>query len=104
MTAQGNVTPISERVRLVIALTQINSDHLRSQSRAAGVEIELEGALAASPPEARTSQQCLNIEMLRERLHEANESMRALEEERARLTAALADLEAAARRISEPGR
>jgi hypothetical protein len=98
MTAQGNVTPISERVRLVIALTQINSDHLRSESRLAGAEIELEGALAASSPETRTSQQWLDIELLREQLRDASEALRVLEAERARLMAALAEVEAAARR------
>ncbi|MFM0323592.1 hypothetical protein [Caballeronia glebae] len=97
MTAQGHPTPISERVRLVIELTRINSEHLRGKSRFAGVEIELESALAASRPEARTSQQLLRIEMLRDRLWEADRCLSALEEERARLEAALANVEAATR-------
>ncbi|SAK59945.1 hypothetical protein AWB76_02814 [Caballeronia temeraria] len=97
MTAQGHPTPISERVRLVIELTRINSEHLRSKSRFAGVEIELESALAASRPEARTSQQVLRIEMLRDELWEADRSLSALEAERARLETALANVEAAAR-------
>ncbi|WP_250437811.1 MULTISPECIES: hypothetical protein [unclassified Caballeronia] len=97
MTAQGQPTPISERVRLVIELTWINSEHLRSKSRFAGVEIELESALAASRPEARTSLQLLRIEMLRDQLWEADRALNALEEERARLEAALANAEAATR-------
>jgi hypothetical protein len=101
MTAQGNVTPISERVRLVIELTQVNSDHLLGKSRVAGIEIELEGALMAHPIGERTPQQTLNIELLRERLREANEALRDLEVERARLSLALADVEAAARRNAQ---
>lgn len=100
MTVQGSVTPISERVRLVIELTRINSEHLRCESRLAGIEFELEGALAASEADARTSQQVLNIELLRDRLRDASEARRALEEQRARLMAELADKEAAARRGS----
>jgi hypothetical protein len=101
MTAQGNVTPVSERVRLVIALTQINSDHLLGKSRVAGIEIELEGALMAHPLDERTAAQALNVDLLRDRLREANEALRDLEVERARLALALADAEAAARRDSQ---
>ena len=37
--------PIPDRVRLVIALTEVNSRHLRSEARRGGAEIELERAL-----------------------------------------------------------
>ena len=97
MTAQGHPTPVPERVRLVIELTRINSEHLRSKSRFAGVEIELEGALAEGRPDARTSQQRLRIETLRDQLWEADRSLCALEEERARLEEKLVNLEAATR-------
>jgi hypothetical protein len=97
MTAQSNPTTISERVRLVIELTRINSEHLQSTSRLAGVEIELEGALAAERPEVRTSNQLLRIEMLRDQLRDTDRVLRALEEERARLESKLANLEVVVR-------
>ena len=37
--------PIPDRVRLVIALTEVNSRHLSSGARRGGAEIELERAL-----------------------------------------------------------
>lgn len=97
MSPHGNVTPISERVRLVIALTQVNSDHLRGESRLAGAEIELEGALADCRAKGETPQATRHIALLRERLDDAQRSLRAREDERQQLEAALANLDAAER-------
>lgn len=97
MAAQDKTTSVPEHVRLVIELMRVNSEHLRSKGRFAGAEIELEGALAASRSEARTSRDVLRIEMLRDQLWEADRALCALEEERARLEAELARVEAAGR-------
>jgi transcription elongation GreA/GreB family factor len=76
-------------VQLVIALTQLNSDHLRGESRLAGAEIELEAAIAEARATGQTSEKAPYIARLREQFEEAERSLRATEAERARLQHAL---------------
>ncbi|NKJ45602.1 hypothetical protein CIC12_02335 [Burkholderia sp. SG-MS1] len=96
MPSHPIVTPLSEHVQLVVALTQLNSDHLRGESRLAGAEIELAGALADSRAsgENDTPERARHIAQLRERFDEAQRALRATEAQRTRLEEALNALNA----------
>ncbi len=85
---------IPERVRLVIALTEVNSRHLGSESRRAGIEVvlarvEADWAAGAAGPDAPCQ-----IAMLRADMAEAEAALAAIEAERERLYAALEAAEA----------
>ncbi|EUC15561.1 hypothetical protein PMI06_005463 [Burkholderia sp. BT03] len=95
MISQRNITPLFfERVRLVIALTDVNSRHLRGESRRAGAEIELACALESGKREGASPDETHDIAQLRERLRDAERSLQAIESERGRLESELADFDA----------
>jgi hypothetical protein len=85
IVAQQDVMPLFERMRLVIALTEVNSHHLRGESRRAGAEIELACALASEQRDGVSPDGTRNIAQLRERLSDAERALQAIESERARL-------------------
>ena len=95
MATLENTSPIPERLRLVIALMEVNSHHLRGENRYAGAEIELASALEREKREGVTSDGTRHIDELRRRLSASEEALRAIESERARLEGALASLEEA---------
>lgn len=80
---------IPERVRLVIALTEINSRHLRSETRRAGAEIELESALEDARRTGVSLPLSAGIVGLQARLAIANSEAQAIEAERTWLEQAL---------------
>jgi hypothetical protein len=88
-----NATPIPERVRLVIALTEVNSRYLRGENRCAGAEIELACALACEQREGATPDRTRDIAQLRERLSASENELLAIEAERDWLESALADFD-----------
>jgi septal ring factor EnvC (AmiA/AmiB activator) len=92
---QRNATPFFERMRLVIALTEVNSHHLRGESRRAGAEIELACAVACEKRDGVSSDRTRNIAQLRQYLYDAERALRAIESERAQLEAELANLDSA---------
>jgi hypothetical protein len=96
MSSHERVTPIAEHVQLVVALTQLNSEHLRGEARMAGAEIALEGALAALREVGETLEQTRQIALLREQFDATRQSLHAIETERARLERALQALNAGA--------
>jgi hypothetical protein len=77
-----NPMPIPERVRLVIALTEVNSRYLRGENRCAGAEIELACALACEKREGVTPERTRDIAQLRERLSASGNELLAIEAER----------------------
>ncbi|WP_241496014.1 hypothetical protein [Paraburkholderia monticola] len=85
-----------ERMRLVIALTEVNSRHLRAESRRAGADIELAWALAAEQRDGVSPEGTANIARLRERLDEAESGLREIESDRERLADELLRLESRA--------
>lgn len=93
---QQDAMPIPERVRLVIALTEVNSRYLRGENRCAGVEIELACALACEKREGASPQLTRDIAELRERLNASENALRAIEAEREWLEDALANYDSAA--------
>jgi chromosome segregation ATPase len=88
--------PIPGRVQLVIALTEVNSHHLRGENRRAGAEIELECALASEKREGASPDRTRHIAQLRERLTAAESALQAIESERERLEDELANFDTAA--------
>jgi hypothetical protein len=96
MPTPENTLPISERVRLVIALTEVNSHHLRGENRCAGAEIELASALEREKSEGVTSDGTRDIAALQRQLRASEDALRAIEFERERLEGELAALDAAA--------
>src|ERR1700730_6011995 len=90
---QRNAMPIPERVRLVIALTEVNSHHLRGESRRAGAEIELECAKACEKREGASPDRTRHIAELQERLTAAESALQAIESERDRLGGGLASFD-----------
>ena len=67
MTLERDAALQFERMRLVIALTEANSRHLRAESRRAGADIELAWALAAEQRDGVSPEGAANIARLRER-------------------------------------
>ncbi|MGA7777402.1 MAG: hypothetical protein WCA85_06780 [Paraburkholderia sp.] len=96
MTVERDVGSLFERMRLVIAMTEVNSHHLRGESRRAGAEIELACALACEERDGVSPEGTAQIEQLRERLGEAESALRAIEAERERLANELAHLDSRA--------
>lgn len=92
-----------EHMSLVVALTEANSRHLRAESRRAGAEIELAGALAGSNGDGTSPNSAARIEQLRERLSEAESALRAIESDRERLGNALSCLDSRASRTTQRG-
>jgi hypothetical protein len=82
VASQQNPMPIPERVRLVIALTEVNSRYLRGENRCAGAEIELACALACEKHEGATPERTRDIAQLRERLSASESELLAIEAER----------------------
>ena len=93
MAQQQNARPLFERMRLVIALTEVNSRHLRGESRRAGAEIELACALASEERDGVSNDRARDIAQLRERLSDAERELRSIEFERAQLEDELANLD-----------
>ena len=93
---EKDAMPIPERVRLVIALTEVNSRYLRGENRCAGVEIELACALACEKREGVSPELTRDIAELRERLNASGNALRAIEAEREWLEDALANYDSAA--------
>jgi septal ring factor EnvC (AmiA/AmiB activator) len=86
--------PLFERMRLVIALTEVNSRHLRGESRRAGAEIELACALVSEKRDGASNDGTRDIAQLRARLSDAEHELRSIEFERAQLEGELANLDA----------
>lgn len=93
MAPPQNAMPIPERVRLVIALTEVNSRYLRGENRCAGAEIELACALACEKREGTTPERTRDIAQLRERLGASENELLAIEAERDWLENALANFD-----------
>ncbi|WP_233801510.1 hypothetical protein [Paraburkholderia sp. HP33-1] len=93
MTLERDAASLFERMHLVIALTEVNSRHLRGESRRAGAQIELACALASAERDGVSQEGAAYIEQLRERLDEAECALRAIESERDRLANELAHLD-----------
>ncbi len=81
--------PIPDRVRLVIALTEVNSRHLRSGARRGGAEIELERALDDERAHGPTPVRLARIVEMQSRLSAADAEARTIEAERDWLEQAL---------------
>jgi hypothetical protein len=92
---QQDAMPIPERVRLVIALTDVNSRHLGGESRRAGAEIELAFALACEKREGVTPERTRDIAQMRERLRACEDALLTIEAERHWLEDALANFDEA---------
>jgi hypothetical protein len=95
VTPQQNPMPIPERVRLVIALTEVNSRYLRGENRCAGAEIELACALACEKREGSTPERTRDLEQLRVRLDASENELLAIEAERDWLENELANFDTA---------
>lgn len=93
MTGERDAASLFEHMRLVIALTEVNSHHLRGESRRAGAEIELACALACEECDGVSPEGTALIAQLRERFGEAESALRAIESERERLANELAQLD-----------
>ncbi len=93
MTGERDAASLFEHMRLVIALTEVNSHHLRGESRRAGAEIELACALACEECDGVSPEGTAHIAQLRERFGEAESALRAIESERERLANELAQLD-----------
>ena len=81
--------PIPDRVRLVIALTEVNSRHLRSEARRGGAEIELERALEDERLQGPTPVLLARIAEMQSRMSAADAEARRIEAERDWLEQAL---------------
>ena len=81
--------PIPDRVRLVIALTEVNSRHLSSGARRGGAEIELERALDEERLHGATPVLLARIVEMQSRLSAADAEARTIEAERDWLEQAL---------------
>ena len=81
--------PIPDRVRLVIALTEVNSRHLSSEARRGGAEIELERALEDERLQGPTPVLLARIAEMQSRMSAADAEARMIEAERDWLEQAL---------------
>ncbi|QGZ59268.1 hypothetical protein FAZ97_27865 [Paraburkholderia acidiphila] len=93
MTMERDAASLFERMHLIIALTEVNSRHLRGESRRAGAEIELACALAGEERDGASPERAAHIEQLRGRFREAENALRAIESDRERLESDLARLD-----------
>ena len=93
MAEPYQAAPIPERVRLVIALTEVNSRHLRSETRRAGAEIELERALEDERRDGASAALSSRIAEMQARLANVTGEARAIETEREWLEQALIHLD-----------
>jgi hypothetical protein len=96
VTLERDAAWLFERMHLVIALTEVNSRHLRGESRRVGAEIELACALACEERDGVSPEGAAYIEQLRGRLCEAESALRAIESDRDRLANELAHLDSRA--------
>ena len=94
---------IPDRVRLVIALTEVNSRHLRSETRRAGAEIELERALEDQRAGGDSQLLVQRIAELQSRLALAQREARDIETEREWLEQALTHIDDEPPPHGEPG-
>ena len=90
-------------MRLVIALTDVNSRHLRGESRRAGAEIELACALELKKRDGASLESEQDIMRLQARLGDAERSLREIESERGQLENELAEFDATVPRSDERG-
>ena len=95
--------PLTERIRLVIALTEVNSRRLRINARRCGAEIELQRALDDEARAGASPSQKAIIGELRERLAAADDELRKIEAEHEWLEDALINLDEAVSNVS-PGK
>ncbi|ANQ84377.1 hypothetical protein dqs_1324 [Azoarcus olearius] len=79
------------RVRVVAELVELNSRHLRAETRRAGADIELQGALE----QGLRLETALSVADLRHALLEAEAELDALDDQRTQLLAVLDALNAA---------
>lgn len=88
--------PIPQRVRLVIALTEVNSRHLRAETRVAAADIELEHALQDRSAGAAGMDGCTmdeRCEQLQQQHAAERRALQAIETERAWLEQELTDFD-----------
>ena len=78
---------------MVIALTEINSRHLRGESRRAGCEIELERALQDTRQGDTSDAVATRVIELRAKLEAADGELRQIEAEREKLEDELANFD-----------
>ncbi|WP_321964586.1 hypothetical protein [Paraburkholderia sp. J7] len=90
---ERDAASLFDRMHLIIALTEVNSRHLRGESRRAGAEIELACALACEERDGASPEGAAHIEQLRGRFREAESALRAIESERDRLEGELGRLD-----------
>jgi hypothetical protein len=91
--AQPLPGPIPPRIRLVIALTEVNSRHLGGQTRLAAAEIELERALEDGRQGVEGPTLDAHRKRLQQQLDEARHELLVLEAERNWLEQALANFD-----------
>ena len=88
--------PIPQRVRLVIALTEVNSRHLRAETRMAAADIELERALqdcregVVDSDSPAMAERCAQLQS---QLDNARDALTAIETERTWLEQELTDFD-----------
>jgi hypothetical protein len=82
VSSEQNSMLLPERVKLVIALTEVNSRYLRGENRCAGAEIELACALACEKRDGATPDRTRDIAQLRARLDASGTELMAIEAER----------------------
>jgi hypothetical protein len=91
--AQPLPGPIPPRIRLVIALTEVNSRHLGGQTRVAAAEIELERALEDGRLGLDGPALASHRQRLQQQLDKARHELLVLDAERDWLEQALADFD-----------
>jgi hypothetical protein len=82
VSSEQNSMLLPERVKLVIALTEVNSRYLRGENRCAGAEIELACALACEKRDGATPDRTRDIAQLRARMDASETELMAIEAER----------------------
>jgi hypothetical protein len=83
---------LAARLRLVAAITDLNSRHLLATGRRGGEEIELARAMQQSTPGDASGVEDPTVAALRNRLAATEAELNAMEEERIELTNALSRL------------
>jgi hypothetical protein len=91
------------RVRVIIALTEVNSRHLSAEGRRGGAEIELQEALDHEAQDSSSPDLADRVRFLRHRLEAADAELRTLEVQRARLDRQLSELDGTAPGRAERG-
>ena len=100
MATPPGALPLTECIRLVIALTEVNSRHLRADARRGGAEIELQRALDDEARDGASPSQTVIIGELRERLAAADDEIRAIDAEHEQLEDALINLDKAVSNVN----